>query len=334
VDALVTGGCGFIGRHLVRSLLARGQSVRVLDIAGAHDLPDVEHVHGSVLNAALVAKAMTGVRRVYHLAGIPHLWVARRTDFDRVNARGTEIVLRAAAERRIERVIHCSTESILLPPPGNARSAIDGSELPPEAQMPGPYTRSKHRAERAALAAAAAGLDVVIVNPTLPVGPGDPNFTPPTAMLFHFVNGKSPFFLDCLLNFADVRTVAAGMVLASDFGRTGARYILGGENITLRQLLAVMERELGRPMPKYSIAGPAAFTVAMLMEWNAEFLSGKRPAATREGVRLALRSAPFDARRAKQELGYSPHPVDGAIRETLRWLTATAGVPSGPPRAL
>lgn len=322
MDALVTGGCGFIGRHLVRALLARGETVRVLDIAAPHDeLGDAEHVAGSILDAALVGEAMAGVRRVYHLAGIAHLWVPRREDFDRVNARGTEIVLQAAAEHRVERVIHCSTESILLPAPGPAARSIDESTLPPETEMPGPYTQSKHRAERAALAAAYAGLDVVVVNPTLPIGPDDPNMTPPTAMLLHFLNGNSPFFLDCILNLADVREVAAGIVLAADLGEPGARYILGGQNVSLRELLGMIEKEAGRPMPKYSIPPPVALTMATLIEWNANYLTRKRPAATQEGVRLALRSAPFDTQKAEHELGYSVRPVDTALKETLRWLT-------------
>ena len=272
---------------------------------------------------------MAGVRRVYHLAGIPHLWVPQLEDFDRVNVRGTEIVLRAAAEQRVERVIHCSTESILLPAPGTARS-IDGSSLPPESDMPGPYTRSKHRAERAALAASDAGLDVVVVNPTLPVGPDDPSITPPTAMFLHFMNCKSPFFLDCLLNFADVCEVAVGIIRAGDLGRRGTRYILGGENIPLRQLLAMMEQELGRPMPKYSIPAPVAMMMATLIERTADYVTRKPPAATREGVRLALRSAPFDTRRAEHELGYLVRPVDDVIKETLRWLAATRRTSSAP----
>jgi len=320
VDALVTGGCGFIGRQVVRALRARGQTVRVLDIAAPDDIGDVENLRGSILDAAVVAKAMTGARRVYHLAGIAHLWVPQRSDFDRVNAQGTAIVLQAAAECRVERVIHCSTESILLPARGTTLRLIDESKVLSEAEMPGPYTRSKYRAERAALAAADAGLNVVIVNPTLPIGPEDPNITPPTAMILHFLYSNSPFFLDCVLNVADVREIAAGIVLAAEYGRSGARYILGGQNVPLRQLLAIMERESGHAMPKYAVPAPIALSMATLMEWSADHLTRTRPAATREGVQLALRSASFDTKKAERELGYSAGPVDAIIGETLRWL--------------
>jgi dihydroflavonol-4-reductase len=331
MDALVTGGCGFIGRHVVQALLARGQSVRVLDISPPDVFHENEHIRGSILDPQAVKTAMTGVRRVFHVAGIAHLWVPRREDYDHVNGRGTEIVLRAAAQEGVERVIHCSTEAVLLPAGRPSGGSIDGTTLPPEGDMPGPYTRSKHRAERAALATARQGLDIVVVNPTLPIGPDDRNMTPPAAMLLHFLKGNTPFFLDCVLNFVDVREVAKGMVLASDFGRAGARYILGGQNIPLRDVLAVIGRESGCTMPKFAVPAAIALNMAKLIEWNADHLTGKRPAATREGVRLALRSAPFDTKMAEQDLGYSARPADRAIRETVRWLVINGSVSSPAP---
>ena len=321
---LVTGGCGFIGRHLVAQLRARGDRIRVLDVAPPDDHPnDVELLHGSILDEALLAKAMAGVQHVYHLAGIAQLWMRQKAEFARINARGTEMVLRAAAEERVERVVHCSTESILLPKRPAQNAWIDEDAAPPYADMPGPYTRSKHLAEQAALAAASSGLDVRIVSPTVPIGANDRNMTPPAAMLAMFLAGRSPVFLDCILNLVDVRDVAAGMVLSAERGRSGQRYVLGGDNMSLRELLGLLELMSARRMPKRALPASAAFAAAAVAEWLADRVTGRRPLATREGVRLALRSARFDSRKARRELGYEPRPIQDALAETLQWLSAT-----------
>ena len=321
---LVTGGCGFIGRQLVAQLGARGDRIRVLDIAPPDDHPnEVELVRGSILDAALLAKAMAGVQHVYHLAGIAQLWMRQKDEFARINARGTDMVLRAAAEQRVERVVHCSTESILLPKSPAQNGWIDEDAAPPYADMPGPYTRSKHMAEQAALAAASNGLDVRIVSPTVPIGADDRNMTPPAAMLAMFLAGRSPVFLDCILNLVDVRDVAAGMMLAAERGRPGQRYVLGGDNMSLRELLGSLESLSARRMPKRALPASAAFAAAAVAEWLADRVTGRRPPATREGVRLALRSARFDSGKARRELGYEPRPIQDALAETVRWLSAT-----------
>ena len=322
---LVTGGSGFIGRHVVAALRERGAQVRVLDVAPPDDLPaDVAFVPGSVLDPPGLDAAMADVRRVYHLAGIAKLWSHDRADFDRVNAGGTAAVLRAAAARGVERVIHCSTEAILLPKHRGAETLIDETVQPTLADMPGPYTRSKLNAEQSVLAAVQDGLNAVIVNPTVPIGPGDRNLTPPAAMLSMFLNGQSPAYLDCVLNLVDVRDAATGMVLAAERGRTGERYILGGDNVALRELLALLERISGRPMPKRAVPGWLALASAMVTEWTADVLTGRTPAATREGVRLALRSGPFDSRKARDELGYTPRPLAEALADAVRWLSIRA----------
>jgi dihydroflavonol-4-reductase len=146
-------------------------------------------------------------------------------------------------------------------------------------------------------------------------------------MLAMFLNGRSPVFLDCVLNLVDVRDVAAGMVLAAERGGPGERYVLGGENMRLSELLAMLERTSGRPMPKRALSAPMAFAAAAMAEWLADRVTGRRPMATREGVRLALRSAPFDSRKARRELGYEPRPIDNALVETTQWLSARAGTP-------
>jgi dihydroflavonol-4-reductase len=314
---LVTGGSGFIGRYLVEALAARGDSVRVLDLsppeAGANG---VEYMHGSVSDRSACEAAVEGVDVVYHLAGIAHLWRRDKEDFDRINRRGTETMLEAAATARVGRFIHCSTESILLPRRRHHR-AIDESAPPALEDMPGPYTRSKYLAEQAAMKAAQNGLDVVVVNPTVPIGTGDRNMTPPAAMLSLFLSGGAPFFLDCVLNLVNVDDVARGILRAGEDGRSGERYILGGENIPMRELLPRLERMSGRKMPRRAVPGSLALATGSISAWISDHLTHRPPAATREAVLLALRSAPFDSAKARRELGYAPGAVDRALTDVV-----------------
>lgn len=316
--ALVTGGSGFIGRHLVACLKAQGDSVRVLDVAAPPGRAnDVTFVEGSVSDAAAVSGAMQGVARVYHLAGIAHFWHRDKATFDRVNRGGTEVVLKAAADAGVARVVHCSTEAILLPPYRGRAALLDESVVPVPADMPGPYTRSKLAAEAAASAAAKAGQNVVVVNPTVPIGPGDDNLTPPAVMLALFLSGGTQFYLDCMLNLVDVRDVADGIARAGAHGRSGERYILGGENVALRDLLPMLEALSGRPMPKRRVPASLAIVAGLVSEWMADWISRRPPPATREAVTLALRSAPFDCAKARRELGYAPRPIIEALTDVV-----------------
>lgn len=321
---LVTGGCGFVGRHLVQQLAARGDEVRVIDICAPASFPEgVEYRRASILDPEAVRSALEGVERLYHIAGIAHLWTARRSNFDDINRKGTETVIGAAVRAGTPRIIHCSTESILLPKKRSGQ-AISEDHVLPLRELPGPYTRSKYLGEQAALQAARAGADLVVANPTVPVGAGDTNMTPPAQMMALFLKGSTPFFLDCTLNLVDVRDVAAGIMLAGDKGRAGERYILGGENIALRDLLRLLEQVSGRKMPKRTVPKSLALAAGIFGDISSRF-TRKPPAATREGVLLALRSAPFDSSKAKRELGYAPRPIEEALREEMDWLMARHG---------
>jgi len=317
--SLVTGGSGFIGRQLVAALLGRGDSVRVLDCAMPFEpLPGVDFVQGSILDRATLRRALDGVDCVYHLAAIAHLWTPDVGAFDAVNRRGTETLLSAAADSQVRRVVHCSTEAVLMLP--RAARMIDEAAPATLGDMAGPYTRSKYLAEQAAVAAARGGFPVVIVNPTLPIGSGDRRVTPPTAMMALYLLGKSRFFLNCVLNLVDVRDVAAGMLLAAERGRPGERYILGGENMWLRQVATMLGRMRGRETRLWSVPGPLALASGHLCEWAADNVTHKMPAVTAEGVRLALRSAPIDNTKARRELGYAPRPVLDAMTTAASWI--------------
>jgi dihydroflavonol-4-reductase len=325
-QVLVTGGTGFVGRHLVEALVARGDAVRVLDIAAPHrEDPSVEFLRGSINDRATCERALDGVDLLYHVAGIAHLWQHDKDNFDRVNRRGTETVLAAAVAKRVARVVHCSTESILLPKQRNGRHPVNESASPTLEDMAGPYTRSKFLGERAALHAAYGGMALIVVNPTVPIGVGDHNMTPPAVMLDIFLSGRSPFFLDCELNLVDVRDVAEGIIRAGDHGRPGERYILGGENVSMRDLLMQLERISGRRMPKRRVPVAIALATGFVSAWIADNVTHKSPAVTHEAVLLALRSAPFDSAKAVRELGYAPRPIEQALTEVIEAFKRKSG---------
>ncbi len=316
---LVTGGRGFIGRHLVDALLRRSAPVRVLDLEAPQDpSPGVDYHTGSVTDPAAVAAAMDGVGRVFHLAARAGLWQADPAEMFAVNQQGTRCVLQAAERAGVERIVHCSTESILksrLRDP--ASGVIDETVQPPEAEMCGAYCVAKLRAEQEALAAARRGLPVVVVNPSVPVGPGDVNLTPPSRMLLGFVNGRFPAYLDSVLNLVDARDVAEGHLLAAERGRVGERYLLGHENIRLADLLALLEELTGLPMPRRRVPYWLAFSASAVQEWMADHVTHRRPAAPLTGVRLARTPMCFDNRKARQELGLSFRPLRASLADAL-----------------
>ena len=319
---LVTGGSGFIGQHLVATLVASGRQTRVLDLRPpGRAVTNAQYIKGSVLDREMVGQALNGVDEVYHLAGLPGMWVAHKDDFHAVNCRGTEVVISAARERGVTRFLHCSTESILFrssPAGGDVEDTLLTAD-----DMPGPYTRSKLLAERLAMEAAASGFPVVIGSPTMPIGPHDHNLTPPTAMLRHFLGKRFQFYLDFVLNLVDVRDVAAGLILAMERGKVGNRYILGGESIPLKKLLEYVAAISGRNSLRVPVPGRLAEVTAAILEFMADHVTRTPPSATAEAVRIALRSTALSTERAQRELGYAPRPIESALRETIAYLADT-----------
>ncbi len=317
---LVTGGTGFIGQHLVAALVARDRKVRVLDRRSPLCAsPGVEYVSGSVLDSGLVDESLRGIDEVYHLAGLPGMWLPKKSDFHAVNFQGTEVVIAAARRRGVARFLHCSTESILFRPASMQQGSGERSLLPPQA-MPGLYTRSKMLAEQAAAQAAATGFPVVIGTPTMPIGPHDHNLTPPTAMLQHFLHARVQMYLDFIVNLVDVRDVATGLILAMERGQTGHRYILGGESISLKKILKLMAAISGRSPLAIPVPGKLAEASAAVLEFISDHITHRPPSGTAEGVRIALRATELSIKKAQTELGYAPRPIEPALRDTIAYL--------------
>jgi dihydroflavonol-4-reductase len=324
---LVTGGTGFIGQHLLSALAAGGRKLRVLDLRPPTSaLPQVEYIAGSVLDPDVVDQAIRDVDEVYHLAGLPGMWIPEKDDFHAVNCRGTEVVIAAARKRGVARFLHCSTESILFRPSPMRDAAGEPSLLPPQ-EMPGPYTRSKMLAEQLAAQAAASGFPLVIGTPTMPIGPHDHNLTPPTAMLRHFLNARVQMYLDFIVNLVDVRDVATGLILAMENGRSGHRYILGGESISLKRILQLMATIRGRRYVSIPVPGGVAEIAAAILEFVSDHVTHRPPSGTAEGVRIALRATELSIEKAQRELGYAPRPIEPALRDTITYLLGARGNP-------
>jgi len=312
---LVTGGAGFIGTHLVRLLRERGESVRVLDLkAPAERVDGVEYRQGSITDPAAVAAAVAGCERVFHLAALSGLWGPDKKAFLSVNRDGTRNVLAAARNADVATLVHTSTESILIAAGrGRKPQRVDEDTQLELDDMAGAYCRGKFLAEQEAQRAAAAGEQVIVVNPTVPAGPGDHWLTPPTRMMLGFLNGDYPAYLDSDINLADARDVALGHLLAAERGEPGQRYILGAHNLRLGELLGRLQEVSGRAMPRRRIPYWLAWAVGACGEAIADHVTHKPPAAPLTGVRLAGIPVQFNNQRTRQALGWEPR----ALRETL-----------------
>jgi dihydroflavonol-4-reductase len=318
----VTGGAGFIGSHLVSLLVDRGERVRVIDRPTAKydrlPLDKIEVSPADIRDRFAVRSALRGCRIVYHLAANPQLWTRNRNDFHRVNYLGTVHVLTEALHAGAERILHTSTESILTRVEQSTPIAEDQDV--PNCDVIGPYCRSKYRAERFAFHLARGGSPVVIVNPTLPIGPGDWGRSPPTQMMLDFCLGKRAAYLDGDLNLMDVRDIAAGMIAAMEKGRTGVRYLLGAENWSIRSVFGYLAKLTGLPEPRWRVPYPVALTAAYVSEFISDAFTGQIPAATVTGVKLTRRKMHFDASRSLAELGITPRPASQAIDDAVEWF--------------
>ncbi len=318
--SLVTGGGGFIGSHLVKQLLEEGETVKVLELPNVELPSDVEVVRGSICDPDTVCKALKGVRHLYHLAANPNLWANDKEEFQRVNFEGTCTIFEEAAKHDLERIVYTSTESILTGS-SNIDVSVDSEVKRKVNEMPGPYCRSKFLAEQEAFKAAHKGQPVVIVAPTLPIGPGDKRLTPPTRMILDFINGETPAYLNCGLNIVDVRNVARGHILAAKHGRDGERYILGNENLFLSELLRRIEEITGFSMPKIRVPYWVALAAGAVCEFTSDHITHIPPRAPMNGVRLTRRPMFFNCDKAIHELGFLQTSIKQALADEVEWLT-------------
>jgi dihydroflavonol-4-reductase len=319
LNNLVTGGAGFIGTHLVRLLADRGEGVRVVDLREpVEPVPDVEYLQGSIQDRELLERAAADCDRVYHLAAHAGLWTLNKHDFVDINVTGTRNALAAARAAGAQRFVHTSTESVLLKARRGEPQVVDERTEIPFDELAGPYCTGKALAERAVFDAGRDdGLDIVVCNPTVPMGPGDPWLTPPTRMLLGFLRRRFPAWLPTTLNVVDARDVAEGLWLAAERGRSGARYILGGRDLELGELLHRLEAISGVAMPSIRIPYPMALAVAHVGEWVADHVTRRPPAAPVTGVRLAGVNARFDNRATRAALDWHPRPLDESLTESL-----------------
>jgi dihydroflavonol-4-reductase len=317
----VTGGAGFIGSHLVELLLRSGTPVRVIEKPGAqadHLPAAVEVVRADIRDRDAVDRAMSGARRVYHLAANPNLWAPDPDEFRRVNFDGTVNVLESALAAGAGRILHTSTESILTRS-GKVDLIDENVEIAPE-DTAGPYCLSKLLAEQFAFSMAKRGLPVVVANPTMPVGPGDRGLSPPTRLILDFCRCRLPVALDCTLNLVDVRDAALGLERVMQRGTPGRRYLLGGTNVTLMGLFEHLGRLTGVPVPRWKVPYPMGLAVAAISELWANHVTGRMPQATLTGLRLARRLMHFDPSRSLAELGLTPRGLDQSLADAVAWL--------------
>jgi dihydroflavonol-4-reductase len=318
---LVTGGTGFVGSHVVRALLAKDRSVRCLVRTESRrdnleGLP-VEIVVGDLTDPASLARALSGVETLYHVAADYRLWARDPRELYRANAGGTESILAAAAAAGVAKVVYTSSVAAL----GLNDDGSPGDETTPVARdrIIGHYKKSKYDAERVAQAWAARGLPVVIVNPSTPIGECDIKPTPTGQMIVDFLNRKVPAYVDTGLNLVDVQDVAAGHLAAAEKGRSGERYILGNRNMTLKEILDVLARLAGLPAPKVWLPHWIPLSVAAVTTGVAR-VTGRAPRISLESVRMSTHRMFFDAGKAVRELGLPQTPVEEPLARAVAWF--------------
>ena len=315
--ALVTGASGFLGWHVVQVLRQRGIPVRALvrKPEAVKDL-DAELVRGDLRDASSVARAMAGCGLVFHVAADYRLWVRDPSEMFRSNVDGTRNVMDAARQAGVERVVYTSTVGCI----GLVKGGLgDETTAVAFADMAGPYKQSKFQAEQVALEYARGGLPVVIVNPTTPVGEHDVKPTPTGKTIVDFLRGAMPAYIDTGLNVVDARETAEGHWLACERGRVGERYILGSENLTLRQIFESLSAITGQPAPKMQIPWTVAWLAGVCSTGWAN-LTGHEPRVPIAAVRMAKKKMWVTHAKAVRELGFRPSPAGVALRRAAEWF--------------
>jgi len=325
----VTGATGFVGHHVARALAAEGAQLRLL-VRNSSKLANLEGIAGDthtgdLLDPASLRPALAGVDAVVHVAADYRLWIPDPKQMYRANVDGTRELLRMAREARVPRFVYTSSVATMH---FRTDGVVVNEDTPVTlADMVGHYKRSKFMAEQEATAAAKAGQEVVILNPTTPIGPNDWKPTPTGRIFVDFLNSKFPAYVDTGLNLVDVGEVARAHVLALTKGKPGRRYILGGENLTLKQILDKMSAITGIPSPTVKIPFAVAATYAFFEELITGKIRGREPRATLEEVRMGRKKMYASSARAQQELGFRLLPVNPAMRAAIEWFRANGYAP-------
>ncbi len=318
----ITGATGFVGSHVLRQLLRRGDRVRVLARDSSRktnvEAFGCEMVIGDLKDSMSMVRCVQGCRRVYHVAADYRLWVRNPQEIYDSNVGGTRNLLSACCEAGIEKVVYTSTVGTI----GVRTDGVPADEDSPVKldDMIGHYKRSKFMAEQVAMEFAASGLPLVIVNPTTPVGRGDIKPTPTGKMILDFVKGRMPAYVDTGLNIVNVEDVARGHILAESRGRVGERYILGGENLGLNRIFEVLASICGKRAPRFRIPYFVALISGHLDNLFTGTVLRREPFIPIDGVRMARYKMYVKSDKARQELGYDPGPADRALREAAEYF--------------
>jgi dihydroflavonol-4-reductase len=326
VKAFITGATGFLGTHVARVLAEQGAGLRLLvrptsNLKNLEGLP-AETAMGDLRDAASLEKAMSGCEVVFHVAADYRLWVQDPAEMYRSNVEGTRAILEAARKNGVRCVVYTSSVAT-IGFTGNGHPADEDSPVA-LADMIGHYKRSKFMAEQVALEAGRAGMRVVTVNPTTPVGEQDIKPTPTGRIVVDFLKGKFPAYVETGLNLVDVRECALGHVEALERGKSGQRYILGGENLTLKQILDKLGAISGVPSPKVKLPYFVAYAAGLVDQTVSGRLLHREPRATVETVRMGKKKMWASSGKAERELGWKILPADNALRRAVEWFRANA----------
>ena len=323
MTALVTGATGFVGSAVARKLLAAGETVRVLARPGSDrrniEGLAVEVVEGDLRDRASLERAMKGCSALFHVAADYRLWVPRPAEIYSANVEGSRNIVLAAAEAGVGRIVYTSSVAVLGLIPGGTPADEDTPVA--LANMVGHYKRSKFQAEEEVRRLVREqGLPVVIVNPSTPIGPRDIKPTPTGRMIVDAAAGRMPAYVDTGLNVVHVDDVAEGHLMAFERGVVGERYILGGENMSLRQILIDVAKLTGRRAPRVRLPHNLIVPVAAAAEGWARVAGGREPMVTLDSIRMAKKKMFFSAEKARRTLGFEPRPASEALREAVTWF--------------
>ena len=322
MKAFVTGATGFVGSHVAQVLAEQGADLRLLVRTGSDPKNiqqlNADRVVGDLCDPESIDRAMAGCDVVFHVAADYRLWVRDPAQMYRANVEGTRTILQAARKNHVRRVVYTSSVATMGFTVKN--NPVDESSPVSLENMIGHYKRSKYMAEEVALAAGRDGIDVVVVNPSTPVGERDIKPTPTGRIVVDFLKRKFPAYVDTGLNMVDVRECARGHVAALEKGRSGERYILGGENLTLKQILDKLAAITGLPSPRVRLPYAVALASGVVDTVVTGVVLRREPRVTLDAVRMGRKKMFVSSAKAERELGWKPVPVDAALRRAVQWF--------------